>query len=379
MLAHFAHHLVTALPVPLLPLIRSEFNLGYVQAGLVVSAFSLSYGIGQLPAGWLADRVGPRLMITIGICGVALAGLFVGLSQTYIMMIIFLVLMGVVGGGYHPSAAPLISASVAPEYQGRALGFHLVGGGASFFLAPLIAAAVAAAWGWRGSFIALAVPTAIFGVILYILLGRRVGTTNTRSVVTDRHEEVPSSPGRWRRLVVFMLLGTATQAVTFAVIAFIPLFMVDHFGVAEEAAPAFVAIVYSAGLWASPLGGYLSDRLGSLPVVLVVSLLTGPVIYLLTLVPGGLGIGVLLLVFGVVMYLRMPVSEAYIIGQTPERRRSMILGIYYFSGMVAGGVLAPVMGSLIERFNYYTSFTIAAASLTAVTLISALFLWKNRD
>lgn len=379
MLAHFAHHLVTALPVPLLPLIRSEFNLDLVQAGLVISAFSLSYGIGQLPAGWLADRVGPRLMITIGICGVALAGLFVGLSQTYIMMIVFMVLMGVIGGGYHPSAASLISASVAPEYQGRALGFHLVGGSGSFFLAPLIAAAVAAAWGWRGSFIALAVPTAIFGVILYFLLGRRVGTTNTRPVATDRHEEVPPSPGRWRRLVIFMLLSTVVQAVTFAVIAFIPLFMVDHFGVAEETAAVFLAIIYSAGLWASPLGGYLSDRLGSLPVVLVVSLVTGPVIYLLTLAPGGLGIGALLLVIGVVMYVRMPVSEAYIIGQTPQRRRSMILGIYYFASMEAGGVLVPVMGFLIERFNYYTSFTIAAASVTAVTLISALFLWKNRD
>jgi MFS family permease len=355
-LAHFGHHLVTALPVPLLPLIRDEFDLGYAQAGLVVSAFSLAYGIGQLPAGWLADRVGPRLMITIGICGVALAGLFIGLSQTYILMIIFLVLMGVVGGGYHPSAAPLISASVAPENQGRALGFHLVGGSGSFFLAPLIAAAAAAAWGWRSSFIGLAVPTAVFGVIFYILLGRRAGVSDTQSVTADSHNEVPSSPGRWRRLVVFMLLGTVTQAITFAVITFIPLFMVDHFGVGEETAAAFLAIIYSAGLWASPVGGYLSDRLGRLPVVLVACLLTGPVIYLLNLVPGGLGIGALLLVIGVVMYVRMPVSEAYVIGQTPERRRSTILGIYYFSGMEAGGVLAPVMGILIERFDFYISF-----------------------
>ena len=37
-LAHLAHHLVTALPVPLLPFIRDEFNLDYTRAALVVSA-----------------------------------------------------------------------------------------------------------------------------------------------------------------------------------------------------------------------------------------------------------------------------------------------------------------------------------------------------
>jgi len=92
-LAHFGHHLLTALPIPLSPMIRSDFSLDYTSAGLVISAFNLSYGIGQLPGGWLADRFGPRIMMTVGICGVALAGFFVGLSQNFWMMMFFLALM----------------------------------------------------------------------------------------------------------------------------------------------------------------------------------------------------------------------------------------------------------------------------------------------
>ena len=378
-LAHFAHHLLTALPVPLLPLIRDDFVLDYTQAGLVVLVFNLAYGIGQLPAGWLADRIGPRILITVGICGVALAGLLVGLSQTYIMMIVFLVLMGIAGGGYHPSAAPLISASVEPKKRGQALGFHLIGGSGSFFLAPLIAAAIATAWGWRGSFIGLAVPTTVLGIIFYVLLGRRVDMSKAQPVITDHHDETLSPPGHLRRLVAFMTLSIFTSAVTFATIAFIPLFMVDHFGVGEEAAAAFLAIIYSAGLWASPLGGYLSDRLGRVPVALVVCLITGPVIYLLNLAPYGLGIGAVLFIIGIVMYIRMPVSEAYIVGQTSERRRSMILGIYYFSSMEGGGLLTPVMGSLIDRFGFHSSFTIASAAIVTVTLICSLFLRGSQD
>ena len=41
----------TVLIVPLLPFIRNYFALDYTQAGLVISAFTLSYGVGQLPAG----------------------------------------------------------------------------------------------------------------------------------------------------------------------------------------------------------------------------------------------------------------------------------------------------------------------------------------
>jgi len=88
-LAHFAHHLVIALPVPLLPFIRNEFALDYTQAGVVIMAFNLAYGISQLPSGWLADRIGSRVLLTVGTAGVALAGLLVGLSQTHFMLITF--------------------------------------------------------------------------------------------------------------------------------------------------------------------------------------------------------------------------------------------------------------------------------------------------
>ncbi len=93
MLAHLGHHLLgQAILVPLLPFIRDEFTLDYTQAGWLVSAFMIPYGISQLPGGWIADRIGPRIVIAIGVSGVALFGLLVGLSPTYIIMIVFLVL-----------------------------------------------------------------------------------------------------------------------------------------------------------------------------------------------------------------------------------------------------------------------------------------------
>lgn len=376
-LAHFGHHLLTALPVPLLPMIRADFALDYTRSGIVVSAFNLAYGIGQVPAGWITDRIGARLVITFGICGVAIAGALVGLAPTYLVLVILMALMGVMGGGYHPAAPPIISASVEPKKRGQALGLHIIGGSSSYFLAPIMAAGIATVWGWRGAFVVLAIPTIVFGIAFYIALGRVTG--KKRAAAATAQAEALSEPGRWRRLVIFIILSTFTQAVMFSVLAFIPLYLVDHFGVSKEAAAAFMSLYYVSGLWASPMGGYLSDRVGTIPLILTVLFIAGPVVYLFNLAPYGVAFGTLMVLLGVVGYVRMPVSEAYIIGHTSAHNRSTILGIYYFSSMEGGGVLTPVAGYFIDQFGFYPTFTVAGAIILLVTAICSIWLWGRRD
>ncbi len=379
MLAHFSHHLVSALLTPLLPFIRDDFTLDYTRVGVLTGAYALSYGISQLPGGWLADRVSPRVLIAIGISGVALFGILVGLSTTFIMMTVFLVLMGLVGGGYHPAASPLVAASVESAYRGRALGIHQIGGTLSFFLAPLIAVGIAAALSWRGSFITLAIPTLVFGIVFYLLVGRRqLGKTDTGEA-SDSQASAPNLTGHYRRLIPFLILAIAIQVLIFSTLSFITLFVVDHFKASEEVAGALLALAHSAGLWAGPLGGYLSDRLGKVPVMLVMGAIAGPAIYLLNLGDLGWSISVILLILGMTQYLSMPVAEAYVIGHTSERNRSTVLGIYYSISRGGPGAVAPVMGYLIDRFSFNVAFTSVAALMTTIALTSSLFLWRNRD
>lgn len=377
-LGHFGHHLLTALPVPLLPMIRSDFALDYTGAGLVISAFNLSYGIGQVPAGWLADRVGSRIMIAIGICGVALAGFLVGLAPTYWMLIVFMGLMGLMGGGYHPAAPPVIAAAVEPAKRGQALGLHIIGGSASYFLAPIMAAGIAAFWGWRGAFMGLAAPAIVFGIFFYIALGRITAKRSAANAAAV-HAKAPTEPGRLRRLIVFISLSTLTQAVMNSVVSFIPLYVVDRFGVSKEAAAAFISILYMAGLWTGPLAGYFSDRVGTVPLILAVCFIAGPIIFLLGVAPHEIVFVALMLILGMITYVRMPVSESYIVGQTSARNRSTILGIYYFSSMEGSGVLAPVIGYIIDRMGFLSAFSIAGVAIFVATLASSIWLWGRRD
>jgi hypothetical protein len=47
--------------------------------------------------------------------------------------------------------------------------------------------------------------------------------------------------------------------------------------------------------------------------------------------------------------------------------------------MESGGLLTPVMGNLIDRFGFYSSFSLAGAAIFTVTLIGSVWLWGKRE
>ena len=377
-LAHFGHHVVGAMLRPLMPIIRTELGLSYTEAGIVISAFAITGGISQLPAGWLADRLGPRLMVLLGVAGVAIAGLMIGRSQSYMSLIILLVLAAVLGGGYHPASASAISSLVPAERRGRALGIHLVGGSSCFWVVPLLAAPIAAALGWRNSYIILSIPAIILGVVLYTLIGRRSQSRDNNQIKTDSGIAGTRKQIPWRQLVPFIVLSVVTGTMIQSVSAYLSLYAVDHLHIAEQTAAMLMAISPAVGLFAAPMGGYLADRFGGVPVLVITSILAVPLIYMLGLAINALSLVGIMIVIGIVSFTRMPTSEAYIVGYTPQHRRSTILGFYFFASAEVSGLLTPVIGNLIDRLGFYRTFTIASITLAAATVICLLLLWQNK-
>jgi len=365
--------------VPLSPFIRNEFNLSNARTLLIQSVFAWSYAVAQIPAGWLADRIGTRILLIVGISGLAVAGILMGIAQTYVMILVFMVLMGILGGGYHPSAAPMVSAAVSPEDRGRALGFHEIGASASFLVAPMLAAGIATAWDWRVSYIGMSVPILVFGIIIARYLNRGAKASGIGSDVSDAYGESARPRGNYLRLVMFLVLSVFTGGVVSSVTALMPLYVIDNFQSSEFAGSVYFTIFASTGLWASPLGGYISDRLGRVPLIITLCLLSGVAVYLMKLAPIGIGVAAVMLVLGITTFMRMPVSEAYIIGETTERNRSFVYGFYYSTMTGTGAVFAPIMGYLSEHYGYGNSFTWASIAIIAMTLVCSFFLRGSRN
>jgi MFS family permease len=125
------------------------------------------------------------------------------------------------------------------------------------------------------------------------------------------------------------------------------------------------------------VGGWISDRIGRLPIIIITSLISGALIFCVRWVPWGPGLLALLLFSGINMYIGAPVSEAFIMGQTSARHRSFIYGMYYLAG-TGSTLFAPVMGLLIDTTGYQTTFMIAGAASMLVTVVCGTILWTSR-
>ena len=378
-LAHGAHHLMTALHQPMLPYMQQEFHLNYTQAAAITSAFAISGAAAQLPSGWMADRMGPAILITMGISGVAIGGLLVGLSQSYLFLLLALIFMGLMSGGYHPASTPLISMSVPVHQRGRAIGIHLVGGTGMFAAAPFIAGLIAGVWGWRGAYLTLAVPSALFGIFFFFYLNKRFGKAHVEAMKKRQTAERPPQPGYKRRLWAFMIMMVLGGGAGITVQAFLSLYIVDVLGASKEHAAMSLSLIFLWGFFA-PVGGYLSDKLGSAKVIITTDIIGGLILFGLVAVESfGPAFFAVLCIMGLAQSIRFPVAEVFIMGQSPAKHRSTIYGVYYSTMQYTGAIFAPIMGYFLDTYGFHTMFTFSAYAVTAVAVLTSFFIWDAKD
>ena len=152
----------------------------------------------------------------------------------------------------------------------------------------------------------------------------------------------------------------------------------DNLHASEEIGAFLFALFHFAGLWAGLVGGYLSDRIGTIPVMLTVSLIAGPALHFLGMASLGWSIWAVLLLLGMCMYIAMPVTESHIITHAPPHRRSTVLGIYYFASRGGIGISTLVVGTLADSYGFPIIFTGLGAIMLGVAILCALALLKNR-
>ena len=135
--------------------VTGEFQLSDTQFGWVLSAFALGYALFQAPAGALADRFGPRLVLA---AIVALWSIFTGLTGLawgFLSLLVFRFLFGLAEAGAFPNCARAIYMWLPAGERALAQGINLSGSriGAAFAL-PAIAWLLTVT-GWRTTFLVL--------------------------------------------------------------------------------------------------------------------------------------------------------------------------------------------------------------------------------
>jgi sugar phosphate permease len=134
---------------------RNTLLLSEKETGAILSAFFFTYALGQVPAGWLSDRLGSRIMLPVYIVIWSICTMFTGLANGFAMLFIARMLFGFAQAGCYPTASSLIKRWIPSLRRGTASSLVSFGGRLGGATAPLLTA-----WllrdilGWRGVLIA---------------------------------------------------------------------------------------------------------------------------------------------------------------------------------------------------------------------------------
>ncbi len=145
----------------------ADLRLTPTQFSWVLSAFALGYALCQTPSGILADRFGPRRILTAVVIFWSIFTALTAMAWNLVSLLVFRVLFGAGEAGAFPGCARAFYSWLPMTERGLAQGINFSGSrlGAAFAL-PVVAAMIAG-FGWRLSFVVLAVIGFAWAIFWY--------------------------------------------------------------------------------------------------------------------------------------------------------------------------------------------------------------------
>jgi ACS family glucarate transporter-like MFS transporter len=258
------------------------FGLTPQEMGLVFSAFVVGYALFQIPGGWLADRWGARIVLTVAliwwsICTALTA--FIAASPVADMLGI-LAALGVVRfalGLGEGVALPCFNRTVAnwmpADSRGLGIGIAIGGIGLGSAVTPPVAAWIMVNWGWQTVFYLSAALGMLMAMLWWTLARDRpeqhswaqadasASRNLHRSVGGNRlfWTTVRKNPTIWWLVLSYSCLGY----VAYVYLAWFYLYLVNVRGFDALQGGLYASAPFWAILVGSPLGGWATDRLVS--------------------------------------------------------------------------------------------------------------------
>ena len=255
-IAHWVSHFHLFVLPMLFPFLKSQLGVGYIELGFALTVFGVVSGLTQAPIGYLADHIGARKVLLIGLTAGGLALIMLGLHLSYTSLIVCAALLGLANSVYHPCDYAILSTHMDEARMGRAFSVHTFAGFLGGAVAPAIMAALVAVVGGLG---ALIVAGAVGPAVALLLIA--VGIPDASSA--DRKaggapatQQSVVTPAIMVLTIFFMLLGLSNAGIAnFGVVA-----LMSGYGVTFSAANIALTAFLGASAAGVLAGGYLADR-----------------------------------------------------------------------------------------------------------------------
>jgi MFS transporter, FSR family, fosmidomycin resistance protein len=369
--AHALHDGYTDLIYVMLPIWQAEFGLGYAALGMLRGLFSGSMAGLQIPAGMLAERLGPAVVLA---AGTALSGLgfcLAGASTGLAMLIVALALGGIGSSTQHPLGSELIARTYAGTRSLKALGAYNFAGDVGKMTIPALAALMITVMPWQATMATIGAAGIVAAAAILLLMPRAAAahapSTSAQLQVTPA--AVPP-PGKFPfcNLVSIGVLDSATRM---AFLTFLP-FVLTAKGASLPTVGLALTLVFAGGAAGKLVCAFIGARIGVIGTVWLTEALTA--VTIVALLPLPLEPALLLLpLIGVALNGTSSVLYGSVPFLVEPERRSRAFGIFY-TGTIGSGAIAPVLFGLAgDAFGVPIALCLVAATSLA-TLPLALLL-----
>jgi len=369
----------------IIPLLKTDLGITNAQAGGLMSFFFMTYTIFQIPAGYLGDRFGPRKVLTFGALISILGNLIFSQGSTYMTLSLGQLINGLGQAMGWNSAVKLVVSWFPRSKRGTSIGLFAtcVTGGSSVGIR--FSGFLGDSLGWRSSFIIPPMIMAIIAGVFWVIVRDHPRERGLPDFEDEIHLEkkIDSDPRSRlsvvlanRILWVVALVYFCLVYIQFGCLVWIPSFLKEGYGMSVDRASSVSLLILLPGVFASPLGGFLSDHCFGgrrKPLILLgMGVLSGSV-FLLSLGVSLTFAVVLLTIVGLMILMPDILMAAYPSDILSRRLAATAMGFLATFTSIAGIITTPVSGKIVDLFHSYEalffSFAIVALVGTVLTLL----------
>jgi FSR family fosmidomycin resistance protein-like MFS transporter len=358
--AHLLNDLVQSMIPALYPLFKENYQLDFVQIGLITLAFQVTSSLLQPILGFVTDRKPWPYAMVAGMCSTLAGLLMLSFAHSYAMVLLAAGLIGLGSAVFHPEATRMARHAAAGR-QGLAQGVFQVGGHIGYSVGPLLAAAVVmprgqASLSWFSGVVLIA-------MLVMGWLGSRYSAMRREQKSSAAHVDESASHGLPRgrvllAMAVLVMLLISKNGYTAAFTSYYTFYLIERFGIEIQLSQIMLFLYLVVGAIGVIVGGMIGDRIGRDRVIWLSIL--GSLPFALMLPHADLfWTGVLSIVVSFIMSSAFSAILIYAIDLVPHRV-GLVGGLFYGLSFGLGGVAAAGIGLLADKIGIIEVFKICA-------------------